>query len=180
VLFFLFKERRKKVNMGGDDLMKDLGYDDGKTLDDVLYDDDGVVDFYQRIKARDEKVRNEAIEQAKNSFEGLSADQVAELEKRGVKYADVESYAREIGANKITDSLVKKFEEDVSIRKDLATTRGDIKRLEKKFNDMSVSSQSQNKGGAGEFGGGSEQPATGDEKPKNTWEVTRGYLGSIL
>ncbi len=61
-------------------------------------------------------------EEAKNSFTDLNAEKQAEFEQKGHKYEDLVNYAKEIGANKVTDRILSMYEKEKAIEKGDSTT----------------------------------------------------------
>ena len=148
--------------MSEKEMLKSLGYGDEQSLDDIVYDDNATAEFVQKHNDLLEKVRQEA----RDSFESLDETSKAELEKKGLKYDEIEAFAKEVGANKITDGLVSKFESMTKTQGDLVKSKDSfktletrLKALEKEFKEKSITADVQKKAGAGEVEtGGQPQP----------------------
>jgi len=104
----------------------------------------------------------------------LVDEKKAELDKKGIKYEDLEVFAKDVGAITITDGLVTKFESLQKTQSDLSKKENDynsmnarLKALEKEFKDKSITADAQKKDGADEVESGSQantEPTTLGER----------------
>ena len=156
--------------MNEKEMLKSLGYADEQSFDDIVYDDDATNEFVQKHNEYVEKVRKESRE----TFEPLVDEKKAELEKKGIKYEELEVFAKDVGAITITDGLVTKFESLQKTQSDLSKKESDynsmnarLKALEKEFRDKSITADAQKKDGADEVDSGSQsntEPTTLGER----------------
>jgi len=100
------------------------------------------------------------------AFVHLSDERKSELEGKGFKYSDLESFAVEVGANRITDGLIARFEKMGKMGSALEQSEKDVKGLRSEFDSLSkkvdnmsrtATAQSQEGGAGGEFASGERQ-----------------------
>jgi len=143
--------------MNEKELLKSLGYDEDQTFDDIVFDDEKTNEFVQKHNELVERVKKEVLEK----FEPLSDEKKIEFEKKGLKYEDLEVFAKDVGANKISDGLIAKFESIQKAQTDLQSKETDynsinsrLKALEKEVKAKSITADAQKKEGAGEVESG--------------------------